>query len=109
MEKLALGQLVEAQLEAARGNGGRSTALLVQGEHSSVFQVLLALTEGGVLEDHGNPGDATLQVVRGRMRLRVGEAAVDLGEGDHVVIPHADHRVDGLTDSAGIITTGSGD
>lgn len=43
------------------------------------------------------------------MRLRVGEAAVDLGEGDYVVIPHADHRVDGLTDSAGIITTGSGD
>lgn len=109
MEKQALGQVADQQLEAAGSKGGLSTALLVQGENSTVFQVLLALTRGGVLDDHDNPGDATLQVVRGRMRLSVGDEALDLDEGDYVVIPHVVHRVEGLTDSVGIVTTGSGD
>lgn len=85
---------------------GRATALLHGGSATALRQILLALTEGSALRDHENPGEASLHVLDGRVRLSVteGEQSTELTAGGLAVVPQARHRVDALTDAVAILT-----
>jgi quercetin dioxygenase-like cupin family protein len=44
--------------------------------------------------DHDAPGPATLQVLRGRVRLVTSEESRELGQGDHLQLPSTRHRLE---------------
>lgn len=89
---------------------GRAAELVV---HDGVLrQLVLALAEGAELAEHNAPAAATLQALRGRVRLSytAGSAtpAEELGAGELTVIGHERHGVQALEDSAFVLTTVTG-
>lgn len=59
--------------EARAANAGRAGRTLTPGAGVPLKQTLLALLAGERLNDHDSPGTATLQVLRGAVRLTAGE------------------------------------
>jgi quercetin dioxygenase-like cupin family protein len=67
---LSLTELADEQLAVARTAGSGRSAHTVHGGHEHALrQTLIALTAGSRLAEHNSPGEATLQVLRGRVRL----------------------------------------
>jgi quercetin dioxygenase-like cupin family protein len=88
MEKISLTALAREQLAAAhRASSGRSAHTVYGGHQYSLRQTLVALTAGTALSDHDSPGEATLQVLQGRIQLTTLETTWDGAPGDHLVIP----------------------
>ena len=101
----SLTDLAEEQLAAAReASAGRSAPTVYGGRERTLRQTLLALREGQALADHDSPGDATLQVLRGRVRLATADESWELGAGELRAIPELRHRLDALTDAAVLLT-----
>ncbi|MFC8869106.1 cupin domain-containing protein [Streptomyces sp. NPDC057148] len=105
MRKLSLDALAREHLEqAAFASNGRS-ATTVHGGHEHVLrQTLLALIAGTSLAEHENPGEATVQVLRGRVRLTSGDTSWEGRTGDLLLIPSARHSLDALEDAAVLLT-----
>lgn len=78
---------------AADSTTGRATQLVHSATDVGLSHVLLAIREGCELADHDNPGEATLQVLSGRVRLSAGDDEWTLGPGELVAIPHRRHAV----------------
>lgn len=82
MDATSLTQLADEQLAAARqAPAGRSSHTAHGGREHALRQTLVALTSGQELAEHNSPGEATLQVVRGRVRLLAGDDTCEGGEG----------------------------
>ena len=74
MEKISLTALARQHLESARAASSGRSAHTVYGGHEHVLrQTLIALRAGASLDEHENPGEATVQVLHGRVRLVAGE------------------------------------
>jgi gentisate 1,2-dioxygenase len=56
------------------------------------------------LDEHENPGEATIQVLRGRVRLTAGQITWDGRTGDLLVVPDARHALAATEDSAILLT-----
>lgn len=65
---------------------------------------MLALLAGHELAEHDSPGQATLQVLAGHVRLTVGDDAWDGKTGDYVEIPPQRHALQAIEDSAVMLT-----
>ena len=105
METLHLPTLARDQLEAARATKhGRSTHGIVGGHGHTLRQILVAVTAGNGLAEHDNPGEATLQVIHGRVRLTAGEHDWQGGPGDYLVIPNRRHDVTAIEDAVFLLT-----
>jgi quercetin dioxygenase-like cupin family protein len=73
MDGLSLDALAEEHLGLARDHAsGRSAVTVHGGREHHLRQTLIALAGGRSLGEHESPGEATLQVLRGRVRLRAG-------------------------------------
>ena len=105
MQSHSLTQLVEEHLAAARGSSAqRSAVTLYGGQAHDMRQTLITLAAGAALHEHESPGEATLQVLRGEVRLIAGEDAWTGGVGDLVAIPPQRHGLEAITDAAVILT-----
>lgn len=105
MQKLSLTALAREQLELARGaSSGRSSHTVYGGHEHTLRQTVIALAAGRALDEHENPGEATVQVLHGRVRLTSGETAWDGLPGDHLVVPDARHGLEALEDSVVLLT-----
>lgn len=105
MQKFSLDALAREHLQrAAAAPNGRSAATVYGGHEHTLRQTLLALTAGTSLADHESPGEATLLVLRGRVRLTSGDAEWEGRSGDLVAIPPARHGLLALEDAAVILT-----
>lgn len=104
-EKSSLTALVRQQLELARqASSGRSAHTVFGGHEHVLRQTLVALAAGHGLDEHESPGEATLHVLHGRVRLSAGDLGWEGSPGDLLVIPDARHALDALEDSAVLLT-----
>lgn len=105
MEKISLTAVARQQLETARSaSNGRSAHTVYGGHEHSLRQTLIALTAGTGLDEHESPGEATLQVIEGRVKLANAEASWEGSKGDHIVIPRTRHSLQALEDSVVLLT-----
>ncbi len=105
MEKSSLTALARELLERAAGTSNGRSADTVYGGHEHVLrQTVIALTAGQSLSEHENPGEATVHVLRGRVRLSTDGAAWEGVAGDLLAVPDARHALEALEDSAVLLT-----
>ncbi|MFQ4149892.1 cupin domain-containing protein [Arthrobacter sp. LAPM80] len=105
MEKSSLTALARELMASAKTkNSGRSSRTVYGGHERTLRQTVVALTAGSSLDEHDNPGEATVQVLAGRIILKSGDVAWEGSPGDHLVVPLARHSVDAVVDSAFLLT-----
>lgn len=105
MEKISLTALARQQLNAARSaSSGRSAHTVYGGHEHTLRQTLIALTGGSALDEHESPGEATLQVIEGRVSLVNAEASWEGSPGDHIVVPRSRHSLHAIEDSVVLLT-----
>ncbi|MEV7924217.1 cupin domain-containing protein [Kitasatospora sp. NPDC088779] len=105
MQTISLDTQAREHLErAAAASSGRSAATVYTGHERGLRQTVLALTAGSGLAEHDNPGDATLLVLRGHVRLVEGDTSWEGRAGDLIPIPEARHSVEAIEDSAVLLT-----
>jgi quercetin dioxygenase-like cupin family protein len=103
-----LGALAREQASAAAGaSAGRAAVTLFGGHANTLRQTVIALTGGSQMSEHENPGEATVQVLSGQVRI-VGESgqAREGGSGTLLVVPPERHRLEALEDSVLLLTVG---
>jgi len=101
MQKLSLDALArEHSGRAAAASNGRSAETVYGGHEHALRQTVLALTAGVSLDEHENPGEATVQVLRGRVRLTAGTTDWEGRSGDLLIVPDARHALAALEDRA---------
>jgi quercetin dioxygenase-like cupin family protein len=107
MEKFSLVALARQQMQAASQTTSGTSAKTVYGGHEHVLrQTLIGLRAGAVMAEHANPGEATLHIIEGRVRLMAGEDSWDGRAGDLLVVPSDRHSVEAMDDSAVLLTVG---
>ncbi len=105
MQKLSLIALARQRLKLARQTpSGRSAQTIYGGHERALRQTLIALTTGKALKVQDGPGEATVYVVSGRVRLIVGNASWNGSPGDLLIIPDAKHSIEAVEDSAVLLT-----
>lgn len=105
MGAASLATLADEHVRIAReAPSGRSAQTLVGGPGRTLRQTLLALSAGNGLAEHESPGDATVQVLRGRVLLSAGSEEHEGTVGDLLVIPRTRHRLDALDDAVVLLT-----
>lgn len=105
MEKISLTALARQHLETARAaSSGRSSHTVYGGHEHSLRQTLMAMTAGSTLDDHESPGESTLQVLQGRVRVTNSSAGWDGTPGDHIILPRVRHGLHAVEDSVVLLT-----
>ena len=100
----ALGEELLATAHTAKSGRASTT---VRGHADKLRETLIALTAGQALSDHESPGEATLQVLRGSVRLTVaGEDDLPLTDGQLADIPLVRHGLVADEDSVVLLTVG---
>ncbi|HEX3824063.1 MAG TPA: cupin domain-containing protein [Mycobacteriales bacterium] len=104
VRRIAAEQLVRAKESAAR----RSAVTVCGGSDRTLRQTVIALAEGTVLAEHENPGEATVYVLSGGVRLRAGDEAWEGRQGDLIVVPRQRHDLIALQDATVLLTVAAG-
>lgn len=105
MQKMSLAALARQQLERAADAPGGHAADTVYGGHEKVLrQTVIGMSQGAHLAEHENPGEATVHVLHGRVRLSAGEQSWEGRTGDLLIVPDSRHSLEALEDSAILLT-----
>ena len=94
----------EQMRRARESTSGRAACTILGGPGSSLRHTVVALTAGTTLAEHENPGDATVLVLHGRVRLMAAQTDRSGREGDLLVVPQSRHSLQALTDATGLLT-----
>jgi quercetin dioxygenase-like cupin family protein len=105
VNKFSLEAIAREQLEAAaESSNGRAAVTVFGGHEHSLRQTVIALRRGTTLDEHENPGEATVHVLTGRVRLLSGETTWEGRAGDLLVVPAARHSLAAVDDAAVLLT-----
>ncbi|WP_374727491.1 cupin domain-containing protein [Haloactinomyces albus] len=105
MEKFSLEALAREHLDrASESASGRSAETVYGGHEHLLRQTLVSLVSGASMDEHESPGEATVLVMRGRVRLSTSETSWDGLAGDMLLVPPARHSLHALEDSTILLT-----
>jgi quercetin dioxygenase-like cupin family protein len=105
MQSVSLTSLAAEKLaEARQTHSGRAAHTIHGGHTHELRQTVLALVAGCGLAEHDSPGEATLHVLHGHVRLTAGDDAWDGKTGDYVAIPPQRHTLQAVEDSVVMLT-----
>jgi quercetin dioxygenase-like cupin family protein len=105
MEKFSLTALARQHLKLAEdASSGRSSHTVYGGHEHTLRQTVIALKAGELLSEHENPGEATVHVLHGRVRLAAGGVTWDGSPGDLLVVPDSLHSLEALESAAVLLT-----
>lgn len=107
MQKESLTALIRHHLEiATTASSGRSAHTVYGGHEHVLRQTVIALRAGSALDEHESPGEATLQVLHGRVTLVVGGNRWNGSPSDLITIPDSRHSLEAVEDSVVLLTVG---
>jgi len=105
VQKISLDAVAREQLAAARRSPAARAATTVVGGHERVLrQTAIALLADAVLDEHANPGEATLYFISGRVRLVAGADSWEARTGDLLEVPPARHELQAIEDSVVLLS-----
>jgi quercetin dioxygenase-like cupin family protein len=105
MEKFSLEARTRVLMKsAATAPAGRAAETVYGGHEHVLRQTLIALVAGSALSEHENPGEATVQVLGGRVRLVADAIEWEGRDGDLLIVPRARHTLHAIEDSAVLLT-----
>ena len=90
--------------QAQRAPAGRAARTVYGGASHGLRQTVIALTEGSELSEHESPGEATLQVLAGHVRLVGAASEVEAVAGELAAVPRTRHSLYAHTDSIVLLT-----
>jgi quercetin dioxygenase-like cupin family protein len=106
MDPFNVHTLAAELLATARGSSaGRAAHMPVGGPDTEMTQAIIALVGGFRLDEHENPGEATILVLTGEVELGSGESVWAGLEGDLLDVPRARHHLLAKTDSTVLLTS----
>lgn len=94
---------------ASEAGSGRASETIFGGHEKRMRQTVVALRAGAELAEHQSPGEATLLVISGRLRLRAGDITWSGRTWDYLLIPGAPHSVEAETDTTFLLTVAIND
>ncbi|MFF3763799.1 LuxR family transcriptional regulator [Streptomyces sp. NPDC001922] len=105
MEKISLRTVAEEQLALAReAPAGRAAVTPLGGTGRQLRHTLIALKAGARMTEHVSPGEATVLVLTGRMRLESDDEAVEAVNGELIVLPPTRQAAEAVEDSTVLLT-----
>ncbi len=105
MDSTSLATLADDLLSrAGESRSGRAAHTVFGGTGHLLRQTGIALVGGQELSEHNSPGEATLQVLQGRVRLSSPSGSIDAGVADVVTIPPERHALTALEDAVVLLT-----
>ncbi|SCE67060.1 hypothetical protein GA0070607_0192 [Micromonospora coriariae] len=105
MEKLSLTAIADGLLSHELGASSRMGMRIVDGGRlRPLCQTVIALTRGEELDEHEYRAIATVQVLRGRVRVDAGDDTTDGFPGELLVVPGTRHTVTALEDTVVLLT-----
>ncbi len=105
MDSVSLTDLAAEKLaEAKQSHSGRAAHTIHGGHTHELRQTVLALLADHDLSEHDSPGEATLQVLQGHVRLTTGGDAWEGRAGEYVAIPAERHALHAVEDSVVLLT-----
>ncbi|MFG1674390.1 cupin domain-containing protein [Micromonospora sp. NPDC049282] len=100
MKKWSLTTLADGLLgNALKSSEGRGIRTVDGGRPQLLHQSVIALAKGQRLDEHDSPGGATVQVLRGRVRVTAGDDTTDGSTGQLLIVPGARHTLTALEDA----------
>jgi quercetin dioxygenase-like cupin family protein len=105
VQKSSLDALARELLAAASASSSGRAARTVYGGHEHVLrQTVIALAAGQTLAEHENPGEATVHVLHGRVRLASDPDSWEGRKGDLLIVPLAPHSLQAAENAAVLLT-----
>lgn len=105
MNKISLTAVAREQLAGAqRASSGRSAHTVYGGHEHVLRQTVIALVAGQKLDEHENPGEATVHVLHGRVRLVAGQDSWEGSTGDLITVPGSRHSLEAVEASTILLT-----
>ncbi len=105
MDKLSLqAKARELANKASESTSGRAADTVFGGHEKRMRQTVVALREGAEMAEHESPGEATLLVISGRLRLVAGDTSWQGREWNYLVVPNVPRRVEAESDTTFVLT-----
>lgn len=106
MQKLSIRALARQELKrAASAEGGRTAETILGGHEKVLRQTVIGMVKGAVLHEHESPGEGSVQVLVGRVRLSAGnDLSWEGSAGTILILPDSRHSLEALEDSALLLT-----
>lgn len=104
MQKVSIEALARQLLSQAAANGRNAADTVVGGHEKVLRQTVIGMLSGAEMGEHENPGEATLYVLKGSVRLIAGDQEWDARTGDLLLLPDTRHSLVALADSALLLT-----
>jgi quercetin dioxygenase-like cupin family protein len=110
VQKSSLTALARRQLVLAHdASSGRSARTVYGGHEHRLRQTVVALAQGRRLDEHRSPGEATVHVLHGRVRLVAGDVVWEGAPGDLLIVPDSRHALEAVEDAVVLLTVSTRD